>query len=111
MSNKCILWKVITITSMFCMCLGLLIGCGESDMNDDDPISDNLPKLDDPISDNLPNLDDPRAREQILAEALDEDNLQTRNSPSGEELFFAPNQEVPYTGWVKATDEDTPYAL
>ena len=49
-------------------------------------------------------------REQILAEALDEDHLQTRLSPAGE-LYYAPNQEVPWTGWVKATEDDVPYAL
>ena len=94
-------WKVITIISMFCMCCTLLIGCGESELDDGDPIADNLS-----------NLDDPKVREQILAEALDEDHLQIRTSPSGEELYYAPNQETPYKGWVKATDhDDVPYAL
>ena len=101
MSNKCILWDVITIISMFCMCFALLIGCGGSEMDDDDPIADG-----DLISDNLPNLDDPKMREQILMEAIDEDNLQTRQSSSGEELFYAPNQEEPYTGWVKSQQEE-----
>ena len=48
-----------------------------------------------------PNLDDPKVREKLLTEAIDENNLQSRQSPSGEELHYAPNQEKPYTGWVK----------
>ena len=47
--------------------------------------------------------------EQLAAQALDLDKLQTRGS-SGEELFYQPNQETPYTGWVKdyhdSEDED-----
>lgn len=48
-----------------------------------------------------PNLDDPKVREKFLAEAVDEDDLQTRKTPSGEDLRFAPNQEMPYSGWGK----------
>ncbi len=47
------------------------------------------------------NLDDPKVREKILAEAINEDNLQARQTSSGEELHYAPNQEQPYTGWIK----------
>ena len=43
----------------------------------------------------------PKVREKILAEAIDEDNLQARQTSSGEELHYAPNQEQPYTGWIK----------
>ena len=71
-------WKVL---SVFCIMFVLLIGCGE------------------------PNLDDPKIREKIIAEAIDEDNLQTRKTPSGEELRYAPNQERPYAGWVKRDRE------
>ena len=67
-------WKVL---SVFCIMFVLLIGCGE------------------------PNLDDPKVREKIIAEAINFDSLQTRRAPSGEELRYAPNQEQPYTGWVK----------
>ncbi len=95
--------KLMKLIPMLCICFALFIGCG-SDSDDTDSIADS-------IADNLPNLDDPKVREQILAEALDEDNLQTRQSPSGEELYYAPNQETPYTGWVKATEDDIPYAL
>ncbi len=57
--------------------ISLLIGCGE------------------------PNLDDPKVREKILMDAIDENSLQSRQSAAGEELHYAPNQEKPYTGWVK----------
>ena len=38
-------------------------------------------------------------RAQLLVQALDEDNLQTR-----QELHYTANQQVPYTGWVKDDD-------
>ena len=43
--------------------------------------------------------------EQLIAQALDADKLQTRG-PEGEELFYQPNQETPYTGWVKEYYDD-----
>ena len=48
-----------------------------------------------------PNLNNPIVRNRILAEALPAANLQTRRTPSGEEMFYAPNEQEPYTGWVK----------
>ena len=83
-------WNVTKVIAVFSMCFVLVIGCGESDMDDSEF------DLED-----LPNVDDPTVRAQILVQALDEDNLQTRQSPSGEELHYTPNQQVPYTGWVK----------
>ena len=83
-------WNVTKFISAFYMCFVLLIGCVESDLAD--------PDSDFP---NLPNLDDPIAREPILAKAVDDANVQIRQSPSGERLHYLPNQEVPYTGWVK----------
>ena len=93
MVNKCILLKkgktirfMVSIVSILeamkfilvlCLALTLFIGCGE------------------------PNLDDPKVREKVLAEAIDEDSLQIRHTPSGEELLYAPNQEQPDTGWVR----------
>ena len=74
-------WEVITLVSTFCLVFVLLIGCGEL------------------------NLDDPKVREKILAKAINEDSLQTRRVSSGEELFYAPNQEKPYAGWVKSGRE------
>ena len=56
-------------------------------------------------------LDNPKVREQIVAEALDSANLQTRQSPSGEELHYAPNQQVPYTGWVWFENDESEQIL
>ena len=70
-------WKMMALASVFCLVIALLNGCSD------------------------PNLDDPKVREKVLAEAIDEDNLLSRRAPSGEELPYAPNQEQPYTGWVK----------
>ena len=96
-------WKLIELIPMLCICFALFIGCGSDSDDTDSPM--------DLMADNLPNLDDPKVQEQILAEALDEDHLQTRNSPSGEQLYYAPNQEAPWTGWVKATENNVPFAL
>ena len=71
------IWKIMTLASILCLVVASLIGCGE------------------------PNLDDPKVREEVIAKAIDQDSLQTRRAPSGEELYYAPNQERPYAGWVK----------
>ena len=71
-------WKIMALTSAFCFVIALLNSCGE------------------------PNLDDPKVREKVLAEAIDEDSLQIRRAPSGENLRYAPNQKQPYAGWVKS---------
>jgi len=47
-----------------------------------------------------PNLDDPATLDKILAEAMDWDSLQKRGK-EGEELYHAPNQQSPFTGWAK----------
>ena len=90
---------------MLCVCFALFIGCG-SDSDDTDSPTDS-------IAGNLPNLDDLKVREQILAEAIYEYNLKLRNSPSGELLYYALNQQVPYTGWVKGIMSDgvVPFSL
>jgi len=46
-------------------------------------------------------LDDNETRNRIIAEAIDDDKLQKRGK-KGEELWYAQNQQTPYTGWVKA---------
>jgi antitoxin component YwqK of YwqJK toxin-antitoxin module len=46
-----------------------------------------------------PNLDDPKTLDNIIAQAIDEDKLQERGN-EGEELFYAPNAQTPYTGWA-----------
>ena len=92
------IWAVIKLISVICMCLVMFLGCGEEDL--DDPISN----LDDSklnLDDSKLNLDDKNVRAQIWAEALNVVNLQTREVPSGEKLYYAPDQQVPYTGWVK----------
>ena len=66
------------VVFVFCIVSLLLIGCAE------------------------PNLDDPETREKVIAKAIDADSLQNRRAPSGEELRYAPNQERPYSGWVKS---------
>jgi antitoxin component YwqK of YwqJK toxin-antitoxin module len=45
-------------------------------------------------------LDDPETRKQIIAEAIDLEKLQKRGQ-KGEELFYASNEQTPYTGWTK----------
>ena len=52
-----------------------------------------------------PNLDDPVTLDKILAEAMDWDSLQKRGE-EGEELYYAPNQESPFTGWAKKMYEN-----
>ena len=47
-----------------------------------------------------PNLDDPETLDKILAEAIDKEKLQKRGE-EGEKLFYAPNEQTPYTGWMK----------
>jgi antitoxin component YwqK of YwqJK toxin-antitoxin module len=47
-----------------------------------------------------PDVDDPETLDEIIAEAIDEDNLQYRGK-EGEELSYAPNEQTPYTGWIK----------
>ncbi len=76
------MWKLTECISVFCVIMVLCIGCGQ------------------------PNLDDPQVREKVLAEAIDLDTLQTRKSPSGEDLRYAPNQKKPYIGWVKSDSLD-----
>jgi antitoxin component YwqK of YwqJK toxin-antitoxin module len=45
-------------------------------------------------------LDDPETRKRIIAEAIDSKKLEWRGK-KGEELRYAPDQNTPYTGWVK----------
>jgi antitoxin component YwqK of YwqJK toxin-antitoxin module len=47
-----------------------------------------------------PDLDDPKTLDGIIAQAIDEDKLQKRGK-EGEELFYVPNTQTPYTGWKK----------
>ena len=47
-----------------------------------------------------PNLNDPATLKRFLAEARDIDELQKRGK-KGEELYYEPNSQKPYTGWYK----------
>ena len=47
-----------------------------------------------------PNLDDAETLGKILAEAIDGSKLLKRGE-EGERLFYAPNEQSPYTGWIK----------
>ena len=47
-----------------------------------------------------PDLDDKETLDEIIAEAIDRDALQERGE-EGEELYYAPNEQTPYTGWAK----------
>ena len=47
-----------------------------------------------------PDLDDKETLDEIIAEAIDKSTLQKRGK-EGEELNYAPNEQTPYTGWVK----------
>ena len=82
-----------TQTIVFCfmlgIILGLLTGCEAPD----------LPKSS--ISTESPNLDEPKIRNRVFDEAINESDLQFRRDPSGKKIYHAPNQEQPYTGWVK----------
>ena len=52
-----------------------------------------------------PNVDDPETLDKIIAEAVDEDKLQMRGK-KGEVLLYSPNEQMPFTGWVKSIWEN-----
>ena len=74
----------------------LLVGCEQSSTHSDPVDSPKAIDLDDPTID----LDEPETRDKIIAEAIDVNTLQKRGK-KGEELYYAPNQQTPHTGWVK----------
>ncbi|SVC43339.1 uncharacterized protein METZ01_LOCUS296193, partial [marine metagenome] len=51
------------------------------------------------------NLDDPETLKKVIAEAIDDKELEQRGEES-EELWYAPSQQWPYTGWRKVTYDD-----
>ncbi len=70
-------WQTMRFVAVFCLAAALLIGCGGE-----------------------PNLDDPKVRQKIWdEEAIDEDRLERASSE--EEIYYAPGQKEPYTGWAK----------
>ena len=50
-------------------------------------------------------LDDKKTLDRIIAEAIDLGKLEWK-SKEGAKLPYAPNQETPYTGWVKEMYDD-----
>ncbi|MDB4519853.1 toxin-antitoxin system YwqK family antitoxin [Akkermansiaceae bacterium] len=51
-----------------------------------------------------PDLDDPKELDTIIEEALSEDKIQERGE-GDQALFYAPNKQQPYTGWLKAISD------
>jgi antitoxin component YwqK of YwqJK toxin-antitoxin module len=81
--------------TLFALLVGLLVaGCEESS-TPSDPVDS--PKAID--------LDDKETRDKIIAEAIDGNKLQNRGE-KGEELLYAPNEQTPYTGWLKVMYEN-----
>ncbi len=50
-------------------------------------------------------MDDPETLKKVIAEAIDDKELEQRGEES-EELWYAPSQQWPYTGWRKVTYDD-----
>ena len=50
-------------------------------------------------------MDDPETLDKVIAEAIDDEELEKRGE-KGEELWYAPNHHKPYTGWLKLTYDD-----
>ncbi len=51
------------------------------------------------------NLEDPETLKKVIAEAIDDKELEQRGE-KGDELWYAPNQLKPHTGWRKVTYDD-----
>jgi len=51
------------------------------------------------------NLHDPKARDEIISGAIEEGKLQKRGK-KGEELYYSPDHDSPYTGWAKIVYEN-----
>ncbi|MBG30240.1 MAG: hypothetical protein CMI31_09610 [Opitutae bacterium] len=76
----------------------LLAGCGD-EKRGDAPRESNQSPIE------TIDLDDNETRNRIIAEAIDEDNLDAKGDCCDEILHVA-GQETPYTGWVKSAYED-----
>jgi hypothetical protein len=55
--------------------------------------------------DDSTDLDDPTTLDKIIAEAIDEERLELRGEYP-KRLAYDPNQQTPYTGWVKEMYDD-----
>jgi len=74
----------------------LFVGCGGDDVENSFGWSD----ANKPASTGGIDLDDNETRNRIIAEAIDSGKLQMKGE-EGDQLFYAPNQQTPYTGWAK----------
>ena len=74
----------------------LMVGCGGDDVENSFGWSD----ANKPASTGGIDLDDNETRNRIIAEAIDSGKLQMKGE-EGDQLFYAPNQQTPYTGWAK----------
>ena len=81
----------------------LMVGCGESPTPSDH--SDSSTTTEVPESPKTIDLDDNKTRYKIIAEAINWDNLQKRGT-KGEELYYAPSDQTPYTGWAKTMHDN-----
>jgi hypothetical protein len=82
--HGCIVWLRMKMLPALLAGIALLVGCGDG-TDDHDVLND---------------LDDPKPLDKILGGALPEESVQKRG-PRGEQLVYALNSQVPYTGWVK----------
>jgi antitoxin component YwqK of YwqJK toxin-antitoxin module len=86
----------------------LMVGCGEEGKSRSDGSESNQSSAETPeaktAQDDKINLDDNETLTKIIAGAIDDAILQTRIK-GGEELQYAPDQEQPYSGWVKVYHE------
>ena len=91
------------LTAMFVALL--MVGCGEDTKKPagDSPES-NASLVETPPAKTAEvggiDLDDNETRNRIIAEAIDSGKLQMKGE-EGDQLFYAPNQQTPYTGWGK----------
>ena len=74
---------------------------GEACANCSHPIADSVDAYVEFARIGAEDLDDPETRNKVIAEAIDGDTLQLRGKEGEKKLAHAPNQETPYTGWVK----------
>ncbi|MGB1937743.1 MAG: toxin-antitoxin system YwqK family antitoxin [Akkermansiaceae bacterium] len=57
-----------------------------------------------------PNMDDFDARKKVIAEAIDSGELELKDQDGGK-IAYAPNSDIPHTGWVKGTSDDRGFSL
>ena len=72
----------------------LMVGCGGDGKSGSDSSESNQSSAE------TIDLDDKETLDGIIAEAIDWGKLQEKGE-EGDQLYYAPNQQIPYTGWVK----------